>query len=162
MTFSLGRSLRTVCPSKVVWNGVASSVPLGKKTPRAASFAFSGLPAASLDPGQEVIPRNYGRGPAFFAVSLRASKTLNFRFGQGTKTASGPSSQGPSTGTGRQPAGTAPAERTYSLSLSLQAWNFLNRANVNLPVGNLSSPFFGQSTAVAGSFGGGDPSRVAA
>jgi hypothetical protein len=29
-------------------------------------------------PGEEIIPRNFGEGPAFFAVNLRASKTFGF------------------------------------------------------------------------------------
>lgn len=44
-------------------------------------------------------------------------------------------------------------ESPYKLTLSLQAQNLLNRTNKNLPVGNASSPFFGQSTATLGGYG---------
>ncbi len=42
----------------------------------------------------------------------------------------------------------------YSLTLSVNFQNILNRVNLGTPVGNLSSPNFGQSLGLAGSFGG--------
>jgi hypothetical protein len=39
--------------------------------------------------------------------------------------------------------------------LSVQAQNLLNRVNPAAPVGNLSSPLFGQFTQLGGFFGGG-------
>jgi hypothetical protein len=47
----------------------------------------------------------------------------------------------------------APVEKRYSMTFSLRAVNLFNRTNLSAPVGDLSSPFFGQSTATAGSFG---------
>jgi hypothetical protein len=38
----------------------------------------------------------------------------------------------------------------YNLTLSVNARNVLNRENLGAPVGNLSSPSFGQSVALAG------------
>jgi hypothetical protein len=40
--------------------------------------------------------------------------------------------------------------RRYNLTFSISARNLLNSANPGLPVGNLSSPFFGQSISIAG------------
>ena len=42
----------------------------------------------------------------------------------------------------------------YNLTFSLNFQNLLNHTNFALPVGNLGSSFFGQSTATAGGFGG--------
>jgi hypothetical protein len=40
--------------------------------------------------------------------------------------------------------------RRYNLTLSVFARNIFNIVNLAPPVGNLSSPFFGQSTGIAG------------
>jgi hypothetical protein len=42
----------------------------------------------------------------------------------------------------------------YNLTFSVNFQNILNHVNLGRPVGNLSSPFFGQSTTSAGGFGG--------
>jgi hypothetical protein len=114
---------------------------------------FGALDLSPL-PGDEIIPRNYGRGPRFFALNLRASKTI--RFGVLGKNRSALAASTP-----RQTPGgpTAPksTEKKYTLTLSLQAWNLFNHTNVNIPVGNVSSPFFGRANSIAGSFGTGDP-----
>jgi hypothetical protein len=49
------------------------------------------------------------------------------------------------------------AEKKYSLTLSLNFQNLLNNVNYGQPTGNLSSPFFGQSTFISGGFGGFGP-----
>jgi len=41
----------------------------------------------------------------------------------------------------------------YQLTLSVNFQNLLNHVNLGSPVGNLSSPLFGQSTGLSGSFG---------
>ena len=56
---------------------------------------------------------------------------------------------------GGGPQGAAPpAEKRYSLNVSINFQNLLNRVNLGTPVGNLSSPNFGESLGLAGSFGG--------
>lgn len=90
--------------------------------------------------GARLIPRNYGEGPAFAAMNLRVSKTVSLNtlgrlFGKS------------------DPDAKAAEESPYKLTISLQAQNLLNRTNSNLPVGNASSPFFGQSTATLGGYG---------
>ncbi|PYS82814.1 MAG: hypothetical protein DMF67_11560 [Acidobacteria bacterium] len=47
-------------------------------------------------------------------------------------------------------------QKRYSLTFSLFFINMLNHTNRANPVGNLSSPFFGQSLSTAGGFGGGN------
>jgi hypothetical protein len=97
------------------------------------SLAEPGTPGAvqtafgtfDLDPmpGTPRIGRNYGEGPNFFAVHLQASRTL-----------------------------VLPAEG-HRLVLEVQVQNLLNRSNFSLPVGNLGSPHFGVSPALAGDYG---------
>lgn len=91
-------------------------------------------------PGANIIPRNYGRGPSFAAVNLRVSKTVGLN-------------EVANLFSGRAAASRAENESPYKLTFSLQAQNLLNRTNNNLPVGNASSPFFGQSTATLGGYG---------
>jgi len=100
-------------------------------------------------PGQPIIPRNFGKGPGFFTVLLSVSKTFKFGEVQGKSAAP----QGGRAAASPGAAKSAPAEKRYSMTLSLRAVNLFNRTNLSTPVGDLSSPFFGQSTATAGSFG---------
>src|SRR5207245_4241180 len=53
--------------------------------------------------------------------------------------------------------GGASAEKRYNLTLSINFQNLLNNVNLDRPVGNLSSPLFGQSLGLTsiGNFGGG-------
>lgn len=44
--------------------------------------------------------------------------------------------------------------KRYNLTFSVNANNILNYVNPSSPVGNLSSPLFGTSNALAGGFGG--------
>lgn len=99
-------------------------------------------------PGQPIIVRNFGTGPNYFSVNLGLNRS--FRFGPGgsiTTTRSGQSSP-------TRPAGSAP-EKPYELTLGVYVQNLLNHSNLGQPIGNLSSPQFGESTAIAGSFGPG-------
>jgi outer membrane receptor protein involved in Fe transport len=102
-------------------------------------------------PGQPIIGRNLGTGPPFFSVNLGINRS--FRFGPAPHTPSlttTPSGQSSPT----RPAGSAP-EKPYDLTLGVYVQNLFNRTNLGQPIGNLSSPRFGESTAIAGSFGPG-------
>ena len=69
--------------------------------------------------------------------------------------ASGGGSGAKAVALGAAPQGAAPpAEKRYSLNVSINFQNLLNRVNLGPPVGNLSSPNFGESLGLAGSFGG--------
>jgi len=59
---------------------------------------------------------------------------------------------------GSKPAGKD--ESPYKASFAVQAQNLFNRTNNDLPVGNLSSPFFGQPTATLGGHGEGNRSSA--
>jgi hypothetical protein len=124
---------------------------------------FNTLPA----PGQAIIPRNYGDGPGMFSVNLRLSRT--FGFGEPTGSAAGPGGGFPSGGLmvggprgrggphgggprGGGPFGDAMTNHRYNLTLGISARNLLNHVNLAPPVGNLTSPLFGTSNALAGGF----------
>ena len=66
-----------------------------------------------------------------------------------------------------QPAGARPAsgpspEKKYTLTFSVNIQNLLNNTNLSQPIGNLSSPRFGESFSTAGSFGFGPSGSAAA
>jgi len=147
----------TACPKVGPAPGQPTSVlctPLG---------SFNTLPA----PGQAV-PVNSATGPTLFTLNLRLSKT----FGFGREIKGGGSSGGPGyggrrggggPGGGLGPGGLSSAGRSmggmmggattgrqYNLTFSVSARNVLNRVNLGAPVGDLSSPFFAQSIALAG------------
>ena len=130
-------------------------------------------------PGETIIPRNYGQAPGAFVVNLRISRA--FAFGAinrgnaaakpGAQTAAaparGPAGPAPATGggggartatigpTGPQGAsGAAASEKRYNLTASINFQNVFNHVNLGTPVGNLSSPSFGESVNLGGAFGG--------
>ena len=108
-------------------------------------------------PGQIGIPINEETGPARVSLNMRFSKT--FGFGEKRETAA---RGGPGGGTfGRGPGGPHgdhgggmfggnPSDNRYNLTFSVNARNVFNKVNLNNPIGNLSSPFLGQSNNLAG------------
>jgi hypothetical protein len=122
-------------------------------------------------PGQKIIPINIGTGPTLFTMNLRLSKTIGFgrevAAGQGPRTGGGGGGGG---GRGGSPGGglggrglsgsgggaggpfaaAANTNRRYNVTFSVSGRNILNRVNLATPVGNLDSPLFGQSNALAG------------
>jgi hypothetical protein len=128
---------------------------------------FDGNPA--YGPEYVPVPIYYGEGPGRFTFNLRLSKT--FGFGPAIEGAGG--SGGPQGGTfGRGPGGGgrgggpgggggrggmdagSSSNRKYSLTFGVQARNLFNNVNGATPVGNLGSPLFGESNALApGPFG---------
>ncbi|MGD0580204.1 MAG: TonB-dependent receptor, partial [Bryobacteraceae bacterium] len=141
-------------------------------TPGVVSTAY-GLLNINPQAGDKIIPRNYGRGPAQFNLNLRVARTWGF--GKSKET----SSSGPGGGPGGPMMGGGPrggpgggggfrggpggmfggggdnTGKRYNLTLSASARNLLNYVNLSSPNGNLSSPYFGQSLALASGFGGG-------
>ena len=101
-------------------------------------------------PGQELIPRNYGMGPGFFSVNMGISRSYSF----GTvpaPAAAAPAAAAPTAA--NKPSGPTP-EKRYTVTFSINIQNLLNHTNLTNPIGNLSSPQFGQSLSTAGGFGG--------
>ena len=110
-----------------------------------------------------IIPRNYGKSPAFVTFNLSVSR--NFGFGGSSKPVD--SAQGGGGGNNqsigvrggrgggrRGGGGFGGSDRSpYNLNLGLRVNNIFNIVNDGQPVSSLSSPFFGQPVTSAGSFG---------
>jgi hypothetical protein len=112
------------------------------------------------DPGQALIPRNYGMGPAFFSVNLGISRSIMFGNTPASRAAA---AAGPTAPAGAaKPANGPTPEKRYTLTFSVNIQNLLNTTNLSNPIGNLSSPRFGESTSTAGSFGFGPGGSAAA
>lgn len=137
----------------------------------AVSSSKSGVVATSYgsldtnpEPGERIVPRNFGEGPNFIAFNLRISRTFGFGRSSENSVSKSDSSKDkkPSSDTQRSLniyGNTAPKQH-YQLTVSVQIRNILNRSNLGLPIGNLSSPLFGRSNSLAPSSGfgiSGDP-----
>jgi hypothetical protein len=126
-------------------------------------------------PGETLVPRNFGQAPGSFVVNLRVSRAFAFgNINRGNAAAAGRPAGGPggpggaavaaagaprvaAVGPGGPPqggGGGAASEKRYNLNVSINFQNLLNRVNLAPPVGNLSSPSFGESLALGGAFGG--------
>jgi hypothetical protein len=125
-------------------------------------------------PGEQIVPRNYGTSPGSFVVNLRVSRSFAFGdLGRGNAAArpagAAPAGQsavaagpgGPRVGGPGGPIGPggpqgpgAQSEKRFNLNVSINFQNLLNHVNLSRPEGNLSSPSFGESLGLAGSFGG--------
>jgi hypothetical protein len=140
-----------------------------------SNLACTQLGTFNLRPtaGQQIIPINIGTGPTLFTMNLRLSKTIGFGrevgAGQGPRTGGGGGGgggggrgggpggglggrglSGSGGGQGGPFAAAANTNRRYNLTFSVSGRNILNRVNLATPVGNLDSPLFGQSNALAG------------
>lgn len=93
-----------------------------------------------------VIPINYGQGPARATLNLRVSRTFNLSKAPSNAAPAGaplPGMPAPTTTAGFGP-------RIYTLTFNIDARNIFNKVNRGNPVGNLSSPLFGQINSLAG------------
>ena len=128
---------------------------------------FNTNPTANPQLGDVIIPRNYGLGPGQFTINMRLSRTWGFGKRLESAASGGPSGGGgrpggSTFGSGRGGGGRggpggmfgdASTGRRVNLTLGLTARNLLNHTNLAPPDGNLLSPEFGQSVALAGGFG---------
>jgi hypothetical protein len=131
-------------------------------------------------PGDQIIPRNYGDGPGYFAVNLRLSKTWGFgpergsnvrpsggdgfgggrgdhggRGGGGGGMRGGGMRMGGGGGGRGGFFGGDTTSRRYNLIASINARNLFNSTNYGPYTGNLGSPYFGTSNSLSGGgFGG--------
>ena len=126
--------------------------------------------------GERIVPRNFGESPGAVVVNFRISRVFAFGTVGGSNAAArpqpgpatpvaaggGPQRVGPG-GPGGPQGGPPPSEKRYNLNVSLYFQNVLNHVNLGTPVGNLSSPSFGESTGLGGigGFGGGGGSTGA-
>ena len=146
-----------------------SNCTTGSSTCRVTPYGTFNL---APPPGYTPIPVNYGTGPAQFTFNLRVSKTFGFGpkvegpgvaqgpGGRGQGGRGGPGGGGPgglggrgltsSSGGGAPFGGEPSVNRRYSLTFSASARNLFNDVNAAPPIGNLNSPLFGQSNALAG------------
>ncbi len=128
--------------------------------------AFDTLPLS----GAAIIPRNYGIGPGQFSLNMHLTKTFSFGALKGDAGAAdsgghgghGHGRGGPPGGSlgpgGLSSGGGGPhsifhgqeGDKRYTLEFTIDAHNAFNNVNLAAPVGNLSSPLFGQSNALAG------------
>jgi Carboxypeptidase regulatory-like domain len=104
-------------------------------------------------PGEALLPRNFGRGPATYTVNARLGKTIGF----------GPARE--EGGFGNRPLGPGhfagfhsifsdiPTNHRYNLTISVSARNLLNHVNPGPIIGNITSPLFGEANQVAGGWG---------
>jgi hypothetical protein len=98
-----------------------------------------GLLDPNPSPGEQLIGRNAGRGPALVTVNLRVAKTWSFGAERG---GAAPASGGVFSN---------PAGRHNNISHGISVRNLLNHTNVGPIDGNITSPLFGQANQVAGS-----------
>jgi len=116
-------------------------------------------------PGQALIPRNYSLGPSYFSVNLGISRSLSFgNVPAPPAAAAKPAGAAPApapSGANKPASGPAP-EKRYTVTFSVNIQNLLNKTNLSQPIGNLSSPQFGESISSAGSFGFGPSGSAAA
>jgi hypothetical protein len=112
-------------------------------------------------PGEPLLPRNYGTGPDTFSVNLRLSRTWGFGTTKFAGSSGGAHSNtggggrgggGGFFGGGRGPFGGTTTEHRYNLTLSISARNIFNHVNYSPPVGIMGSPLFLQYTNISGGF----------
>jgi hypothetical protein len=118
-------------------------------------------------PGEALIPVNDAAGPARFVLNLRLSKTIGFGKKKEATNTAGPGGPGGGGTFGRGPGGgggrgggyrggggpgggfDAVSNRRYNLTFAVSARNVLNNVNTAIPIGNLSSPLFGEANGLA-------------
>lgn len=161
------------------------------KITRFGAFDLKPLPGAQLiprnfgeAPGSVTVnlrvAKNFGFGQsaqAKLAAAQQAQAAKANGAAPGKPASGGPNAGGPQiAGRGPMPMGGGPAgavmmmmgpgggsDHPYNLSVSINASNIFNHVNPGPPVGNLSSPLFGQSTFLGGGgimFGGGGGSAA--
>jgi hypothetical protein len=136
-----------------------------------------GLLDPNPTPGQEILGRNYGRGPGSVTVNVRVSKSIGFgkareassnsqaapaaaTGGDGRRGGAGPFSTG---GGLRSIFANAPSSHPYNLSISMDLENITNHNNPGPIIGSVTSPLFGRANEPAGArdLGGGGFSESA-
>jgi hypothetical protein len=137
--------------------GNCANLPPTSPVRQTAYGCFDPTPQIGATP----IPINFAQGDARFSLNLRLSKT----FGFGRKKETAASVTGPPTGGtfGRGPGGGRGgygggfdrgrddgSNNRYGLTFGVSARNIFNKVNLANPVGDLSSPLFGQANGLAG------------
>lgn len=110
---------------------------------------------------QAVVPINYLTGPGQFSMNVRLSKTFGFGKeveggggmggGYHRHDRGGLGGRGLSSGGGGPRFGSS-SDRRFQLEMGVMAHNVFNKVNLGTPIGNITSPLFGQSNSLAGGF----------
>jgi hypothetical protein len=108
-----------------------------------------------LDPdptaGEQILPRNFGRGPGSIMFNLRIGKVFTFGpKGEGSIAAGGGNRGSGGVFTSGQTSSNVSTGHRYNLSISLAIRNLLNHNNPGPITGNITSPFFGLANQSAG------------
>ena len=164
ITASAGAPFNITTGSDYLGNGIFNARPALAGGPgEGIVFTPYGYLNPNPLPGEALIARNYGTGPAQFTVNLRVSRTWGFGPTKFAGSSGGARAGGGGFGGGGRggPFGGGmggrggfggSTEHRFNLTLSVSARNLLNRVNYVTPVGNMGSPFFLQSTAISGGF----------
>jgi hypothetical protein len=99
---------------------------------------------ANPQPGEPIIPFNYGDSPSFYFLLVHLERAFQI----------GPRPATPAPAPGA-PAAKGPVpkpDRPYTLTLGVEANNVFNHTNPGTPVGVLTSPLFGQSISLNSPF----------
>ncbi len=99
---------------------------------------------ANPQPGEPIIPFNYGDSPNFYFLMVH----LDRAFPIGPR----PATPAPVPGAPAAKGPTPKPDRPYTLLFGVEANNILNRVNPGTPVGVLTSPLFGQSISLNSPF----------
>jgi hypothetical protein len=126
-----------------------------------------GLLDPNPTPGEQILARNFGRGPGQIMLNMRVGRTFTFgpsREGGGASSDRGPGGGGGPGGRGTPTSpfsmgsqtggGAASGNRRYSLTISMQIRNLTNHNNPGPIIGNITSPLFGMANQPAGSGNG--------
>ncbi len=99
--------------------------------------------------GQTIIPANFGTGPTYISLQLSLSKSFKFGPRPAVETEAPPPAGAPPTKPGAAPPKPDPR---YELGFSTEAQNIFNHVNGAVPIGILTSPYFGKSISLEGGF----------
>jgi hypothetical protein len=97
---------------------------------------------ANPQPGEAIIPFDYGNSPSFYFLDVHLERTFQV----------GPRPAAPAPGAPPVKGPAPKLDRPYSLTFSVEASNVFNHNNPGVPVGVLSSPLFGQSISLNSPF----------
>jgi len=131
LTITSGRPYNITTGTDLNGNGLYTDRPSFAANASEPGVVFTpyGLLDPTPRPGETIIPRNLGEGPGLVAANLRVSKIFNL---------------------GEAKSGRGDARQ---IIFSINARNILNHPNFAPPNGNLSSPVFGESTALVSANG---------
>jgi hypothetical protein len=117
-----------------------------------------GLLDPNPTPGEQLLPRNFGRGPGQINVNLRIAKTIGFGRERGASSSDARPAGGGAGATMQAASGrglggligTPTTSHRFNLSIGLSIKNLLNHTNPGPIVGNITSPYFGSANQIAG------------